>query len=57
MIFIGYLLICISLSVVMSILTRKNNYKIKEMNEQIRAKAKRDKLIENWEKHHYRIRS
>lgn len=57
MIYIFYLVICISLSVVFSILTKKNNLEIEEMNEQIKLAEKMNKAVERWEKRKYRRRA
>ena len=50
MIYIFYLLFCIFLSVVFSILTKKNNRDIKDMNEQIKLIEKVNKAVDRWEK-------
>lgn len=51
--FLVYLAICVSLSVLMRILTKKINCEIKEMNEQIKLTEKMNKAIERWEKRRY----
>lgn len=52
-----YVLVCISLSIVLNALIKKNNSAIKKMTEVIKAREKMNKKRENWEKHHYRVRS
>lgn len=50
MVYIFYLTICIFLSIVFSILTKKNNRDIEEIKKEIELTEKVNKAVERWEK-------
>lgn len=56
MIFIFYLTICIFLSIMFSILTKKNNLKTEKMKKDIEFMQKVNNAVVRWEKRRYRRR-
>lgn len=57
MIYIFYLTICIFLSIVFSILTKKNNLKTEKMKKDIEFMQKVNNAVVRWEKRRYRRRA
>lgn len=50
MIYIFYLVFCIFLSILMGVLTKKNNREIEEIKKEIELIEKVNKAVERWEK-------